>query len=138
MKKLLFFSSLFTLIGVARADTLPVTVIINSASPMTQGIGLVLSNQMQSQESQVHILLCDKAGDLALKESRGEKLKPQDLTPVQLLDNAMKKGATVSVCALYLPNSGHMPDQLKDGIAIAKPDAIARSILDPQHKTLTF
>ncbi len=138
MKKSLLTLSLLALFGAAQADAQPVTVIINSASPMTQGIALVLSNQMQAQGGQVHILLCDKAGDLALKGAGGEKLKPQDITPAQLLDGAMKKGATASVCALYLPNTGHNPDQLKDGITAAKPDAMGKAALDPQRKTLTF
>ena len=102
------------------------------------GIALVLANQMQGQGAQVQVLLCDKAGDLALKEAGGEKLKPQDVTPAQLLDSAIRKGATANVCALYLPNSGHTPDRLKDGITPAKPDAMARTVLEAQRKVLVF
>lgn len=120
------------------ADERPVTVILNSASTMTQGIALVLSNQMQAQGAQVHVLLCDKAGDLALKGAGGERLKPQDVTPAQLLDAAQKKGARISVCALYLPNAGHAADSLKDGISVAKPDAMGLSMLEPQRKVLVF
>lgn len=93
---------------------------------------------MQAQGTQVDILLCDQAADLALKEASGEVLKPNDVTPAQLLNAAMLKGATASVCALYLPNSGHTPTQLKDGIAVAKPDAMARSLLEPQRKVFSF
>jgi predicted peroxiredoxin len=138
MKKKLAALALLTVAGLAQADGQPVTVILNAASPMTQGIALVLANQMQAQGGQVQILLCDKAGDLALKDAAGEKLKPQDLTPAQLLDGALKKGATASVCALYLPNTGHTVEQLKDGIAPAKPDAIGKAVLDPQRKALAF
>jgi hypothetical protein len=99
---------------------------------------MVLSNQIQAQGGQVQILLCDKAGDLALKGAGGEKLKPQDVTPAQLLDGAMKKGATASVCALYLPNSGNTPEMLKDGIVAAKPDAMGRSMMEPQRKVFVF
>ncbi len=138
MKKSLIPLALLTLAASAQAESQPVTVIINAASTMTQGAALVLSNQMQAQGGQVHVLLCDKAGDLALKGAGGEKLKPQDVTPAQLLDSAMKKGATASVCALYLPNSGHTAEQLKDGIAAAKPDAMGRALIEPQRKIITF
>lgn len=138
MKKSLLALSLFAAVGAAQAEGQPVTVIVTSASTMTQGVALVLTNQMQAQGGQVHVLLCDKAGDLALKGAGGDKLKPQDVTPAQLLDAAMKKGATASVCALYLPNTGHTPDQLKDGITAAKPDAQGRALLEPQRKVMAF
>ena len=70
--------------------------------------------------------------------AHGDKLKPQDVTPAQLLDGAIKKGATANVCALYLPNSGNTPDKLKDGITPAKPDAMARTVLETQRKVLVF
>ena len=138
MKKALVTLALATLSSVALADKQAVTVILSAESGMTQGMALVLANQMQAQGGQVDILLCDKAGDLALKTAGGEALKPQNVTPAQLLDAAIKKGATASVCALYLPNTGHTPDALKDGIAAAKPDAMGRSLLEPGRKVMAF
>ena len=99
---------------------------------------MVLANQMQDQGAQVDILLCDKAGDLALREAGGEPLKPNDVTPAQLLSAAMSKGATASVCALYLPNTGHARDALKDGVQVAAPDAMARTLLEKDRKILGF
>jgi hypothetical protein len=101
-------------------------------------MAMVLANQMQEQGGQVDILLCDKAGDLALKGAGGTPLKPKDVTPAQLLDAALKKGATASVCAIYLPNTGHKPDMLKDGIAPAKPDAMGRALMEPNRKVVAF
>ena len=138
MKKSLIALACALGFGLAHAETQQITVIINSASTMSQGVALVLANQMQGQGGQVHLLLCDKAGDLALKGAGGDKLKPQDVTPAQLLDGAMKKGATASVCALYLPNTGNTPDHLKDGITAAKPDAMGRALLEPQRKVVVF
>jgi predicted peroxiredoxin len=138
MKKTLIALSLLATLGTAYADNQPVTIILNSESTMTQGIALVLANQMQAQGGQVQILLCDKAGDLALKNTGGNKLKPQDVTPAQLLDGAIKKGATAAVCALYLPNTGHTAEQLKDGIVAAKPDAMGRSMMEAQRKVIAF
>ncbi|HQZ01669.1 MAG TPA: hypothetical protein PKW99_03375 [Thauera sp.] len=122
----------------ALADKQPVTVVLNSASSMTQGMAMVLANQMQEQGAQVDILLCDHAGDLALKDAAGEALKPNNVTPAQLLDGALKKGATASVCALYLPNSGKTPEDLKDGIKPAKPADMGAALLEPNRKVISF
>lgn len=46
--------------------------------------------------------------------------------------------SAAAVCALYLPNSGHTPDQLKDGIVATKPDDMGKAMLEPQRKILTF
>ena len=113
-------------------------LVITDDDTMTQGIALVLVNQMQEQGGQVNILLCDEAGDLALKNAGGEALKPNNVTPAQLLEGAIKKGATAAVCALYLPNTGHKPEDLKEGIAPAKPADMARTLLEPGRKVLTF
>lgn len=138
MKKILIATSFALVAGAAQAEGEAVTVVLNSASTMTQGVALVLATQMQAQGGQVHVLLCDKAGDLALKGAGGEALKPQNVTPAQMLDGVMKKGATASVCALYLPNSGNTPDKLKDGITAAKPDAMGKALLEPQRKVVVF
>ncbi|MCQ4261564.1 hypothetical protein CXK91_02565 [Stutzerimonas stutzeri] len=138
MKKFLVAAALSSFASLALAESQAVTVILSDASNMTQGMAMVLANQMQAQGAQVDILLCDQGGDLALKDAGGEALKPNDVTPAQLLGAAMKKGATASVCALYLPNTGHAPEQLKDGVAVAKPDAMARAMLEPQRKVFSF
>lgn len=139
MKKTLAVLTLALASSVAfAADRQAVSVVLNSASPMTQGMAMVLANQMQEQGAQVHILLCDHAGDLALKNAGGDALKPIDVTPAQLLDAAMKKGATASVCALYLPNSGNTPDALKDGITPAKPADMGASLLQADRKVIGF
>jgi predicted peroxiredoxin len=138
MKKLLTAAALSGLTSMAMAETQAVTVILSDASNMTQGMALVLANQMQVQGAQVDILLCDQAGALALKEAGGEALKPNDVTPAQLLNAAMQKGATASVCALYLPNTGYTQAQLKDGVSVAMPDAMARAMLETQRKVFSF
>jgi predicted peroxiredoxin len=138
MKKLLSAIVLCSVYSLASAEGQPVTVILSDASGMTQGMAMVLANQMQAQGAQVDILLCDQAGDLALKEAAGEPLKPNDVTPAQLLNAAMSKGATASVCALYLPNSGHAVEALKDGVSVAKPDEMGRAMLEPARKVFSF
>lgn len=120
------------------AEVQQVTLVLSDASGMTQGMAMVLANQMQEQGTQVNILLCDKAGNLALRNAGGEPLKPNDVTPAQLLSAVMQKGATASVCALYLPNSGYSKDALKEGVEVASPDAMARNLLEQDRKVLGF
>lgn len=138
MKKLLLALAFTLGSGAAMADKQAVTVVLSDASTMTQGMAMVLANQMQEQGAQVDILLCDKAGDLALKNVGGEVMKPNNVTPAQLLNAAMKKGATASVCALYLPNSGNKPEDLKDGVTPAKPADMARALLELNRKVVSF
>ncbi len=136
MKKTIIGSTLALASAVAMAQ--PVTVTLSSASPMTQGMAMVLADQMQAQGAQVDILLCDQAGDLALKSNESQALKPKNVSPSQMLDAVMQKGATASVCALYLPNSGNAAAALKDGIKPAKPDDMARSLLEKERQVFSF
>ena len=139
MKKTILALFLATIAGYGMAkDKQQVTVSLTSASTMAQGMAMVLANQMQEQGAQVDILLCDKAGDIALKGAKGEVLKPNNVTPAQLLDGAIKKGATASVCALYLPNTGHKAEDLRDGIKPANPAAMAASLLEKNRKHIGF
>ena len=138
MNKIIAALSIALVSGLAMADKPAVTVVLSNPDTMTQGMALVLTNQMQEQGAQVDILLCDHAGDLALKGAGGEALKPNNVTPAQLLDGAIKKGATASVCALYLPNSGKKPEDLKDGIKPAKPADMGAALLEPTRKVIGF
>lgn len=143
MKKSLLALSLGLglLAGTAHADekaTQNVSIVVSSASTMSQGMAMTLANQMQEQGAQVDILLCDAAGDLALKDAGGEALKPMGATPAKMLDAALAKGATASVCGLYLPNSGHSADDLRTGITAAKPADMAARMLEPGRKVIGF
>jgi len=139
MRKTIFALCLATVSSYSlAADKQQVTVSLTSDSTMAQGMAMVLANQMQEQGAQVDILLCDKAGDIALKGAEGETLKPNNVTPAQLLDGAIKKGATASVCALYLPNTGHKAEDLRDGIKPANPAVMGASLLEENRKVIGF
>ena len=138
MKKSIIAATLVLASFNAFADKDNVMIIVNSESTMTQGMSMVLANKMLEQGDSVNILLCDKAGDMALKSSGGQLLKPANATPSQMLDGAMKKGAKVAVCALYIPNSGNKPDSLKEGVTPAKPDDMAKQMTEPNRKVFSF
>ena len=137
-KTLLTFALALTATTALAAEPQKVTISLTSASPMSQGMAMVLANQMQAQGAQVDILLCDQAGDMALKTAQSKVLKPNNVSPVHLLDGSLKKGATASVCALYLPNTGHALTDLRDGIKPAKPEDMAARMLEPGRKIIGF
>ena len=115
-----------------------VLVILASDSLQTQGMAMVLASTMARQGAKVNVLLCDKAGDLALKNDKAQALKPKDLTPGQMLRGLREQGAVVRVCALYLPNSAHGKEDLIEGVQVGMPAEIAGQMLDPRMRTFTF
>lgn len=116
-----------------------IVTVISSSDIQTQGMALVLSLQSKAKGANVRILLCDKAGDMALKEGPAvEKLKGADATPAMLLKKAVGAGIPAEVCALYLPNKGVKADALMDGVAVAKPPVMAGYLVAENTRLLTF
>jgi predicted peroxiredoxin len=115
-----------------------VLVILSSDSLQTQGMAMVLSNTMAQKGAKVNVLLCDAAGDLALKSYSSDALAPKDLTPGQMMRGLMKAGGSVKVCALYLPNSEYSKNDLIDGVGVAMPPEMAGQMLDRKMRTFTF
>lgn len=116
-----------------------VFIILSSDSPQTQGMAMVLGNTMADEGASVDVLLCDAAGDLALAEGGGgPELAPKGFTPGKMLQGLMKKGASVSVCALYLPNSENSKTDLADGVSVAKPPQMTELMRNPEVRVFTF
>ena len=137
MKSLIALSAAALLAtGAAQAQELFVN--IHSGNAMAQGAGLVLAGQALEQKAAVRVLLCDKAGDIALAGAELPRLKPRDVTPQQLLQGVIKAGAKVEVCALYLPNTGKQASDLIEGVTPAKPADVAAHLLKPGVNTLAF
>ncbi|MGM0787351.1 MAG: hypothetical protein ACQETG_06535 [Thermodesulfobacteriota bacterium] len=116
-----------------------VFIILSSDSPQTQGMAMVLANTMIDEGATVDVLLCDAAGDMALaQDDGGPKLSPREVTPGKLLGTLMDKGASVSVCALYLPNSEYTEADLAEGVSVAKPPEMTALMRDPEVRVFTF
>lgn len=118
-----------------------VVTIVTSAEPQTQLMSLVLTMQAMKQGAAAHVLLCGPGGDLALKDAPAAATapqKPRGMSPQGLMRQMMAEGATVEVCAIYLPNKGAGPEALLDGIAAAKPPAMAAKLLDDDAVVLSF
>ena len=120
-------------------------VILTSDSLQTQGMAMILSNAMQQQGTHLHILLCDAAGDLAVggyasaeaintpPSNPAGQVKPEDM-----LNMLLESGATVDVCAIYLPNSKNEEDDLLEGVGVAAPGPIAEMMRDPSIPVYSF
>jgi predicted peroxiredoxin len=139
MKKMFALGAAALLLsGAAQAQSQELFVNIHSGNAMAQGAGLVLAGQALEQKASVRVLLCDKAGDIAVVGQDLPKLKPRDVTPQQMLQGVIKAGAKVEVCALYLPNTGRKPTDLIEGVTPAKPADVAAHLLKPSVNTLAF
>lgn len=115
-----------------------VLIILSSDSLQTQGMAMVLSHSMLEMDAKVNVLLCDKAGDLALENSQSYLMKPKNVSPKMLLRKLKGKGALVTVCALYLPNNDYSQADLLEGVEVAKPDDISSLMTNPRVRVFTF
>jgi predicted peroxiredoxin len=113
-------------------------VIVTSDDSMTQMMAMVLSTQTLNQGSSVRLLLCGKAGELALKGSKEKIFKPINKSPQMLLKGLIARGVTVEICPLYLPDAGKQPSDLIAGVTVAKPPVVAAAMAEDGIKLLTY
>ncbi|MBA2778438.1 hypothetical protein [Billgrantia kenyensis] len=120
-------------------------VILTSDSLQTQGMAMILSNAMQQQGAELSILLCDAAGDLAIEgyaSAEPINTPPENpagqVTPEGILQMLMDNGAQVEVCAIYLPNSEHEQEDLREGVGVAAPGPMAEMMRDPKIPVFSF
>ena len=111
---------------------------VTSADNQAQGMAMVLAGQMAEQKAAVRILLCGPAGQLALKTYEPAPLKPKNASPKQMMTGLMKAGATVEVCALFLPNADKAATDLIEGVAVAKPPEVAAYMVKPGVRAFGF
>lgn len=127
--------------GAMAADKEKLVTIVTSGEPQTQLMSMVLTNQAMGQGHATRILLCGPGGDIALKaapEGATAPQPPKGMSPQGLLQAAMKKGATVEVCAIYLPGKGADKSVLLDGVGVAAPPAMAEAMAAPNTVVWPF
>lgn len=119
-----------------------VVTIVTSHDPQTQLMSMVLTMQAAQQGAQAHILLCGPGGDLALRNapaSATKGLPPRDMSPQGLMQMIQAKtGATVEVCAIYLPGRGEDTSVLLEGVGVADPAQMAARLMAPEARVLSF
>lgn len=119
------------------ADTARLFVTVTGSSVQDRAMPLVLANQAMDQGSEVRVLLCGDGAMLSLSDYQAERFAPRDITPTDLLQRLMANGSTVEVCAIFLPNSEHDADQLRDGITVANPADVAAWMMAPNTRILS-
>ncbi|MFO7757825.1 MAG: DsrE family protein [Roseovarius sp.] len=115
--------------------------ILATDQPETQLMSMVLTMQSMQAGAEAYVLLCGPGGDLALKEPPESATAPQEprgMSPQGLMQKVMEEGATVEVCAIYLPNKGMEEDALIDGVAAAKPPEVAARLLAEGTRIMSF
>lgn len=114
-------------------DAAPLVTVVTAENPQTQLMSMVLTGQAAQQGHPVRVLLCGPGGDMALAdapESVTAGQPPQGASPQGLLMNLIEAGATVEVCAIYLPGLGADESVLIDGVSVAQPPAMAGAMAD--------
>jgi predicted peroxiredoxin len=115
--------------------------VVTSDQPQVQLMSMVLSMQAMEQGESVHMLLCGAGGDLALSdapESATAPQPPRDMSPQGLMTALIERGATVEVCAIYLPGLGADESVLIDGVGVAQPPAMAGAMLGEDTTVWSF
>jgi predicted peroxiredoxin len=144
MKKLILSAVLVasTAISAMAQDASKLVTVVTSPDPQTQLMSMVLTMAAAQQGAEAHILLCGPAGDLALKDapqSATAGQPPRDMSPQGLMQMIRQNtGATVEVCAIYLPGRGEDASVLLDGIGVAEPGAMATRLMAPDARVLSF
>lgn len=114
-------------------------VIVTSADRQAQMMAMVLSLQaMETHGKDVTMILCASAGDLALESTKTETFPPLNKSPTMLLNQLLRRGASVFICPMYLPTVGKSTDDLIEGIVVGKPPECAGQVLDKAYQNLTF
>jgi len=139
MKKMIAVMALGTVAFSTQAQSSSSLLLtLNSSNTMSQGAAMVLAGQALEQKAKVRVLLCGAGAEIAVQGNQSDTLKPKNMTPQDMLKGLIKGGATVEVCALFLPNKGLKPDALIPGVTPAKPADVASHFLRPEVKTLSF
>lgn len=138
LKNLFFMAVLVLAVSdLANADQARLFVTVTGSDIQDRAMPLVLANQALDQGSEIRVLLCGAGANLALLDYEAERFAPRDITPVDLLQRLMTNGATVEVCAIFLPNSDHSAEQLRAGITVADPADVAAWMMAPTTQILS-
>jgi len=139
--KTAIIAAALALAGAAQASGEKLVTVVTSAEPQTQLMAMVLTMQAVQKGAATRILLCGPAGDLGLADAPAAATAPQPprgMSPQGLMQAIMKAGATVEVCAIYLPGKGAGPEVLLEGVGVAQPPEMAGAMLDDDARVWAF
>lgn len=117
--------------GALAQEAAPLVTVVTAEHPQTQLMAMVLTGQAAQQGHPVRVLLCGPGGDMALSDAPEGVSAPQPpmgASPQGLLTQLISNGATVEVCAIYLPGLGADESVLIEGVTVAQPPAMAAAM----------
>lgn len=143
MRKIIVLLSFVSLLFVAACghdsdNSKHLLIIVTTDDAVTQSMSMVLAEQSMKKGAAVEILLCGKAGSLAIKDSEQVLLKPQNISPQMMLQNLIRNKVNVELCPIFLANSEKSIPNLIDGVTIAKPSLVADKLLRENTKILSY
>lgn len=138
LTKLAIVGVLLSPVSVFADNAKNLMVIVTTEDSLTQFMSMVLSVESHAKGANVGILLCGKAGDLAIKGSKEVFFKPKNVSPQMLLNKLIKNGVEVGICPPYLPNNDKTKADLIEGVLVVSPPDIATQILDKDTKILSY
>ncbi|NDY96342.1 DsrE family protein [Wenzhouxiangella limi] len=109
-------------------------VTVTASATQDRAMPLTLANKALDQGLEVRVLLCGDGAELALADYQAERFDPPGVTPKDLLGRLLSNGATVEVCAIFLPNTDYDEDDLTDGIGVGAPDDVAEYMMGPRTR----
>ena len=138
-------SILFVVTGALQTqagETKNLVTILTSPNAQTQLMSMILTTKVAKSGMDSYILLCGPAADIALKDAPKSATTPQppkDMSPQGLMKMLMEKtGATVEVCAIYLPSKDADASILIDGVGVAKPGKMGDRLTAPNTQVISF
>lgn len=140
MKLLTLFllTSVFSSAANITDDSNDLFVVVTSSDAETQMMSMVLATQSANQDVDIRILLCSEGGKLAIEGEQFPAFQPADRSPQQLLRGLIDHGATVEVCAIFLPNRDYNEADLIEGVGIANPRDVAEYMKGDGVRYFTF
>lgn len=122
----------------ASADAKGLNLVVTSGEPQTQMMAMVLSMMTLEQGKKVNMVLCSKAGSLAIKGTKSPVVKAMEASPKAVLQKLIKKGMDVKLCPLYLPSINKDKKSLIQGVTEANPKEVAKRLLSSDYNILSY
>jgi hypothetical protein len=114
-------------------------VVVTRAEPQVQAMAMILTQQALERHTEVRLLLCGPAGDLALNVYTGPTLQSSGRTAQQMLKGVIQGGAKVEICQLYIVNSGgKTAADLIEGVTVTTAPVIGEYMDQPDVRYFTF
>jgi len=113
-------------------------VFVSSGNLKKAGMGFALALSGVKQGADVTIVIGADAIEYALKEGRQNIYYAKDRTPRQLLEEALKSGATIQMCSANTEEMSLDEDDFIDGVNIVISTQIFAKVFEENTRVISF